>query len=393
VEFDDGFGDDDEPAGPLLPPDDRLWRHPSEIASAGLPGRSASPPRRRRESRGWSSSFLSGTIGALLVIGMVTAVGGFRERAVPVRSTERIALNGIDAVPIQTQLTDPLIRLGDRLQPSIVQVRAERPEGVLNCSGFLFRTDGHILTSQRTVEGARSVKVTLSDASVHDAEIVGTDPDTGIAVLKIEGKAFNSAPLGSAASLRVGQVAVAMGAPLWMGAGVVAAMGKAVQSKDSPLLFDMIELNLAADPLTSGGPVLTGSGAVVGVIDVLDGKAYATPIDIARNVANQLITTGNVEYGYLGVEGGDTDSGTAARLHIDGGAVVRSINDGSPAYQAGVHVGDVITQVEDVKITTMAALKYSVRALRPGRAVTLRLLRDGQPLAINATLSERPPRY
>ncbi|HEV7888589.1 MAG TPA: trypsin-like peptidase domain-containing protein [Acidimicrobiales bacterium] len=404
MEFDDGHDGelgDDEPTPPLLPPDDRLWRHPSEIASVGLPEaatrglRPGSGPGRGQPGRPQWGAFLSGSIGALLVIGTVTAVGGFRTREVPVRSVEKVALSELEASAPNARLTDPLVTVADRVQPSMVQVRAERPDGVLNASGFLFRSDGFVFTAQRVVEGARRVKVTLADASVRDALLVGTDPDTGLGVLKLSGArgTFSNAALGTAVTLRPGQTAIALGAPMWVGVGVVASVGRAVQSKDSPLLFDMIEINASVDPLASGGPLLDGRGAVVGVLDVLDGRGFATPIDIARDVADQLISTGRVEYGWLGVNGGDIDSAAAKRLGVAGGAVVGDVDDGSPAYLAGLHPGDVVVAVEGAPVATMAALKYAVRSFRPGRAVTLNVLRAGQPLSLNATLTERPARY
>lgn len=383
---------DDGPTAPLLPPDDRLWRHPSEIASVGLPGGAvpAGPTAWPRPRRQWPASFLSGSIGALLVVGLVTAVGGFRTRTVAERSIERVVTGTNEFTAPGARLTDPLVAIADRVHPSIVSVRAQRADGTLNCSGFILRSDGYILTAQRTIEGARRVWVTMADASVRDAEIIGTDPDTGLGVVKIDGTGFTPASLSTAVSLRPGQSAVALGAPLVVAAGVVSTVGKSVQSKDSPLLFDMIELNANVDAPSSGGPVVDGQGGVIGVLDVLDGRGYATPIDIARDVADQLITTGKVEYGYLGVDGNDTDSTLASRLNIPGGAVVSDVADDSPAYLAGVHPGDVVVGIEDVQVRTMAALKYAVRSFRPGRAVTIRLLREGKPLAINATLTERP---
>jgi serine protease Do len=213
-------------------------------------------------------------------------------------------------------------------------------------------------------------------------------------VLKIDGANLTSAVIGTATRLKPGQTAIAVGSPTWIGVGAVSAVGKAVQSKDSPLLLDMIEFNGRVDPLASGGPLLDGYGAVVGVVDVVDGdRGFATPIDTARLVADQLIKEGRVVYAWLGVEGDDVDSDLGRRLSIQGGAVVRRVLDGSPAYLSGVHGGDVITNVDEVQVVSNATLQTVIRAHRPGQAVTLKLLRDGKPLSINATLTERPARY
>lgn len=324
---------------------------------------------------------------------MVTAVGGFREREVPTPYVQSVVVGSAEARVPNALTGDELIKIADKVHPSVVHVRAERTDGVLNCSGFAFATNGFILTSQRHVERAKRVEVTLSDASKHVAQVVGTDPDTGVAVLRIGTGSITPANLGSARSVQGGQTALTIGANQWVGASVIAAVGESVQSKDSPQLLDMIDLNADVNPLASGGPVIDSNGAVIGVADVLDGRGYATPIDIARDVADQLIARGKVTYGYLGVEGGDTDEALAARLKITGGAVVRSVTDGSPAYLAGVHPGDVILEIEGVRVETMSALKYAVRSFRPGRAVKLELLRDGKPLSVNATLTERPIKY
>jgi S1-C subfamily serine protease len=397
MELDDGLGDglgDDEPQPPLLPPDDRLWRHPSEIASHGLPGRrsfGAAPSPAPRVRRQWGA-FLSGATGALLVIGMVTAVGGFRTRSVPVRSVERVAVSEFEA-SAPARLTDATASIVDRVHPAMVQVRAERPDGVLNCSGFIFRADGYILTSQKVLEGARRVIVTLADASRHEAEVVGTDPETAIGVLKIDAGTRTSAPLGTATSLKPGQTAIALGMPTWVAVGVVSAVGRTVQSKDSPLLVDMIQVYAGFDPLASGGPLLDGRGAVIGVTDVLNGQGYATPIDTAREVADQLIRTGHVAYAWLGVDGEDLDSELTKQLGVDGAALVTKVDDDSPAYIGGVHPGDVITDIEDVHIMSMAGLKLDLRSRRPGQAVTLKLIRGGTPMELNVTLIERSARF
>jgi serine protease Do len=398
MELDDGLGDD-EPERPLLPPDDRLWRHPSEIASHGLPGgRSLPMGRRVRRStgRGTFGSFLSGAVGAVLVIGLVTAVGGFRVRNVPVRSVEHVAVTDFNAVAPPARVTEATAEIVDKVHPAMVHVRAERPEGVLNGSGFVFREDGHIFTAQRLIEGARRVVVTLSNAAKRVATIVGTDPDTAIGVLKVDpgpGGAMTTAPLGTSTTVKPGQTAIAVGMPTWVSVSVVAAVGRVVESKNSPLLIDMIDLNAGFDPLASGGPLLDGRGAVIGVTSVLDAKGYATPIDIARDVADQLIRTGGVVYVWLGIEGEDADSDLTKRLGIEGGALVTSVAGESPAYLAGVHPGDVITDMEDVRIGSMAGLKIALRSKRSGQAVTLKLLRDGQPVSVNATLIERGARY
>lgn len=338
------------------------------------------------------SAFLSGATGALLVVGLVVAVGGFRVREVPVRSVERVAVSNYEAVAPETRVTDVIPTIVDRVHPTLTAIRAERPEGVLHSSGFVFRDDGYILTSARVVQGATRVWVTLSDASRHLASIIGVDPNTAVAVLKVDREGLTSAVMGTAMSLKAGQTTIAVARPKWVAVGVVAAVGREVRSKDSPLLVDMIEVAGRFNALASGGPLLDDRGAVIGVTDVHGEIGYATPIDIARKVADELIRTGEVVYPWLGVEGEDVDTELARKLEIDGGALVTGVEPESPAYMVGIHPGDVIVAVEDVPIKTMAALKVELRNRRPGEPVTVRLIRDGQPVEFNVTLVVFPNR-
>lgn len=401
MDLDDGLGDesDDDLQGPLLPPDDRLWRHPSEIAAHGLPGgRSFAGLRGRgrgRAERGravaWES-FLSGATGALLVIGLVVAVGGFRTREVPVRSIERVAVSEREAVAPNVRIGDEIPGIVDRVSPTLVEVRAERPEGVLHGSGFVFRSDGYVLTSARVVQGATRVFVTLPDASRHLASIIGADPNTAVGVLKVDREGLTGAVLGAATALKPGQTAIALARPKWVTVGVVAAVGREVRSNDSPLLVDMIEVAGRFDPRASGGPLLDERGAVVGVTDVHGDRGYATPIDVARKVADELIHTGRVVYPWLGVEGEDVDMQAAAGLGLDGGALVTGVEPESPAYSVGLHPGDVIVALESVPIKTMAALKLELRNRRPGEAVTVEFYRGGRRMELNVTLVLYPNR-
>lgn len=388
MELDD---EDDEHQSPLLPPDDRLWRHPSEIASHGLPGGRRLLPRmeRRRPGVPWGS-FLSGAIGAVLVIGMVTAVGGFRTREVPVRSIERIAGPPLEATAPDVRRNEAIPAIVDKMRPSTVGVRVEKPGAVINFSGFIFRSDSYILTSARLVESATRVFVTLSDASRHLASIIGMDAETSIAVLKLDREPLPGAVLGTAEKLLPGQTVIAMGAPTWTDVDVINAVDKEVHSKGTPLLVDMIETGVNAELTASGGPLLDAYGAVIGVLDVHGDKTYATPIDIARRVADELIRTGEVVYGWLGVEGEDTDSDLANKLAIQGGALVTEVKRESPAALAGLKAGDVIVAVENEPIHSMGRLKITLRDRRPGQPITVHFIRDGQPASVNATLVTRP---
>jgi putative serine protease PepD len=169
----------------------------------------------------------------------------------------------------------------------------------------------------------------------------------------------------------------------------VSALGRQVDSRDGPPLLDMIQTDAPIAPGSSGGALLDSTGAVIGITTAIavsdvgaEGLGFATPIDIARDVAEQLITTGKVVHVWLGIEGED---GTA-----NSGALVRKIRADSPAAKAGVQERDVITSIEGKPVTSMSALVIALRTRKPGQVVTIGLSRDGKPLKVQATLAERP---
>lgn len=397
VEEDDRF-DDDAPSGPLLPPDDRLWRHPSEVASVAPPARLALLSPGGREPRVLTIAVLSGLISSLLTTGLIAVAGGFGDRTVTYRSVEREApLPGVaTGVAAGTGGTNPtIVDIAERVRPAIVQVEVEGNAGRGSGSGVLLRTDGHVLTNQHVIDGAEKINVVMADGREYEGKLLGGDPETDIAVIKIDGASFPTATLGSALGLKVGHQAIAIGSPLGLAGGpslsvgVVSALGRQVDSRDGPPLLDMIQTDAPIAPGSSGGALLDGRGAVIGITTAIavsevgaEGLGFATPIDIARDVAEQLITTGKVVHVWLGIEGEDGTSST--------GALVRRIRADSPAAKAGVQERDIITSVEGRKVTSMSALVVALRNRKPGQVVTIGLTRDGKPMTVQATLVERP---
>ena len=397
MDIEDGTSDDDEPVAGWLHPDDRLWRHPSELAT---PTWTAPPARGGIESRVWVVALLAGLIGSLLTTGLVAASGGFDRRHVPLRSVEREAA---PAPGLRVEGPTTNVEIADRVRPTIAKLTVDSDQGQSSGSGVMLRDDGHIITNDHVVTGARSIMVELADGKEYEAELIGGDPDSDIAVIKIEGR-FPSALLGTAQGLKVGQPALAIGSPLGLAGGpslsvgVVSAIGREVPSRDGPPLYDMIQTDAPIARGSSGGALVDGSGAVIGITTAIavdptvgaEGLGFATPIDIARDVAEQLIQTGKVVHVWLGVEGSDVDDATSARLEISGGVLIRSVKSSSPADRAGVRERDVIVAVDDQRVLTMGALVVALRTRRPGDAVTLTLVRDGERRTVQATLAERP---
>lgn len=390
----------DEPVRGWVDPDDRLWRHPSEIATTRL----LTPPSataRLKSPNAWAVAGLAGMIGALLTAGLIAAVGGFAVREVPIRSVERVAVGN----PVSGRVTsvEAAVAVAQRLRPSIVEVTADASNGdKVHGSGVVFRDDGHILTNAHVIDGASSVRVVSADGRSLPAKVVGADADTDIGVLKVDA-AMPAATLGSANGLQVGQQAIAIGSPLGLAGGpsvtvgVVSALGRPFDSAHGPMLVDMIQTDAPISPGSSGGALVDASGNVIGIttgIAVADGVGaeglgFATPIDIARDVAEQLMTTGRVVHIWLGVRGEDLDPTMAKTLGVTTGALVHEVSKDSPADHAGIKPRDVITTVGGKRVTSIADVVISVRSRKAGDTVKVTVWRDAHARTYTVTLKER----
>lgn len=386
----------DEPERGWVHPDDRLWRHPSEIGRAIAP---APMPTRTRSPNAWAVAGLAGMIGALLTAGLIAAVGGFSTRELPVRSVERVAAGS----NINTRLgnVDAVVAVAQKLRPSIVEVTAEANGEKVSGSGVIFREDGHILTNAHVVEDATDVRIIAADNRTLPAEVVGTDVDTDIAVLKVDAR-MPAATLGTVQGLQVGQQAIAIGSPLGLAGGpsvtvgVVSALGRPFDSAGGPLLVDMIQTDAPISPGSSGGALVDGNGNVIGITTGIavseagaEGLGFATPIDIARDVAEQLMTTGKVVHIWLGVRGEDLEASLAKTLGVLGGALVREVVPNSPAAVAGIKERDVITTINGKRVAGIADVVVSVRNRKAGEVVKVTVFRGTRELSLNVTLQPR----
>lgn len=392
---DDGLEEPEEDllgpsSGKWIPPDDRLWRHPSEVGFLHS-ARNAKPTA-------WSTGLLSGTIGALLVFGLMAVAGFFRpatvleERAVPAPAgaTGGSPMSGND-IPT----------LAAKARPAIVKVEVRTNGADSSASGVVFRSDGHILTNAHVIAGASELTVQMADGRREPGRILGSDSETDLAVVKIAGDNLPVATLGESANLRVGETAIAIGSPLGLeggpsvSVGVISALSRSVRGSDGRPLLDMIQTDASIAPGSSGGALLDMSGSVVGITTAIaiDAKAggqslgFATPVEVARDVAHQLISSGRVVHAWLGIEGEDViDSGSTDT----DGARVRSVVAGSPAAEAGIEVGDVITSVAGKRVVSMLTLMVSMRDHSPGEVIDVELWRAGRAQTVKATLKERP---
>ncbi len=390
----------EEPERGWLHPDDRLWRHPSEMGAAFSGGAPVVAMAGPKPPNVWAVAGLAGTIGALLTAGLIAAAGGFTTRELPYRSVERVA----SLAPVSARLTntEAAVEVAQKLRPSIVEITAGTMGHKVSGSGVAFRDDGHILTNAHVVEGESNVNVISADGRTLAAKIVGTDAETDIAVLKVEAR-IPAATLGTVQGLQVGQQAIAIGSPLGLAGGpsvtvgVVSALGRPFGNAGGPLLVDMIQTDAPISPGSSGGALVDAAGNVIGITTGIavaegvgaEGLGFATPIDIARDVAEQLMTTGHVVHIWLGVRGEDLDAATAKTLGVLAGALVREVVDGSPADVAGIKERDVITTVNGKQVATMTDVVVAVRSRKAGDTVKVTVWRAAKAHTFSVTLKER----
>lgn len=399
--LDDDPDDDLSGSGPLLPPEDRLWRHPSELTPAGPDptGWLVDPPAPARPV--WPVAVGSGMVGALVAIAAVALFAdGAGTRIVQREVVERVAVTSVD---VGFGAPRPgVVDIAARVSPAITRVDVA---GDRSGSGVVFRNDGYLLTNAHVVDGGGDVTVVLADGEEHEGEVVGVDRETDIAVVRIDGDGLPTAVLGTAEGLQVGETAVAIGSPLGLRggpsvtAGVVSALGRRVDRSDGqPALHDMIQTDAPIQPGSSGGALVDASGAVVGITTAIavsevgaEGLGFATPIDVARSVAGEIVATGEAQHVWIGVEGMDMTAEDADDRGVEGGALVGRVVPGSPAAAAGVEAGDEVVAVAGREVATMSALVVALRRHEPGDEVDLTYVRDGRARTVTVTLEEKPP--
>ena len=309
----------------------------------------------------------------------------------------------LDAV---SQELDPysaqVVQAFDRVGPSVVHVTgfAADGRGVGQGSGVIFTPDGYVLTNSHVVAGAVRLQASLTDGHSHEAALVGQDPATDIAVLRLSGAGLPHAALGVSAGLRVGQLVVAIGNPLGftctVTAGIVSALGRTLRTRAGGLLDSVIQTDAPLNPGNSGGPLVSGAGQVVGIntamIAPAQGICFAIGIDTAIWVATRLMRDGRVRRSRLGVSAQTVPITTRVRrfhgLDQAGGAMISELAANGPARQAGLQVGDVLVAFDGAPVTGVDDLHRALTQERAGVEVPLRLLRRADLLTLLVTPRE-----
>jgi serine protease Do len=263
-------------------------------------------------------------------------------------------------------------------------------------SGFIVSPDGIILTNAHVVRDANEVTVKLQDRREYRAKVLGSDPKTDVAVLKIDAKNLPVVPIGNSRNLQVGEWVLAIGSPYGLEstvtAGVVSAKGRALPGDSVPF----IQTDVAVNPGNSGGPLFNTRGEVVGINSQIysqtggyQGLSFAIPIDVAARIKDQLVATGKVQHAKLGVTVQEVNQGFADSFKLGSpeGALVSNVERGGAADKAGIKAGDVIRKVDGQPIVASGDLPAMLSLARPGQKVAMDVWRDGKVIRINATLA------
>jgi putative serine protease PepD len=262
-------------------------------------------------------------------------------------------------------------------------------------SGFVIDTDGHVATNQHVVDGATSITVTFADGKTASAKVVGTDPSTDVAVIKVDAPKSELHPLtfDDSNGVEVGDGVVAIGSPFGLEetvtTGIVSALNRTIQAPNNFTISGAIQTDAAINHGNSGGPLLDSSGQVIGINSQIesdsggnDGVGFSIPSSMVQRVAQELISGGKVAHAYLGVQLTDAGSG--------GGVTVAQTVASGPGADAGLHTGDVVTAIDGKTVASSDALVSAVDSHKPGDQITLTVKRGGNASQITVKLGTRP---
>jgi serine protease DegQ len=294
-------------------------------------------------------------------------------------------------------LDDPVLRrfFGERFNI---------PETQLSLgSGVIVSREGFVLTNSHVVEGVTEIQVTLPDGRTVPGRIVGADPDTDLAVVRIAAPGLTPITFGQSDQLKVGDVVLAIGDPFSVGQtvtmGIVSAVGREIGAANP--FGSFIQTDAAINPGNSGGALVDANGNLVGINTLIysrsggyQGIGFAIPVGLARRIMEEIIETGTVTRGWFGVEVANITPELAESLGLPGtrGAIVGGIERGSPADRAGIRLGDVILAVGDRQVADLSSTLNAIADVPPGRTVPVKVLRRSQEVTLSVTVGRRKPR-
>ncbi len=366
-----------EPVAPSQPPSFPIWASPAPYEQ----------PRARTPWRAiLIAALIAGLLGGVIGAYVVPRKGG--------TTIERVSASGST---VKQDLLTGVAAVAQAVMPSIVRVDITGTSGPFGQSatgtgsGVIYTSDGYILTNNHVVDGASSIKVTLSTGQQLPARLVGTaSPGDDIAVIKIDKTGLTPAILGSTSDLSVGDVAVAIGSPFGLQgtvtAGVISALHRNINLGQGENLTDAIQTDAPINPGNSGGALADGKGDVIGINTAILGGSggnvgvgFAIPISIAKRDADQIIRTGHARRPFLGISGDNAPN--------SGGALIQSVVSGGPADTAGLRQGDVIVALDGKAITSFDGLIAGLSTHQPGQKVAVTYVRSGARHTTTVTLS------
>ncbi|HEX3037104.1 MAG TPA: trypsin-like peptidase domain-containing protein [Thermodesulfobacteriota bacterium] len=301
-----------------------------------------------------------------------------------------------------------VIRVAEKLGPAVVsikttqEVRAQTPRGIMpfdatgSGSGVVITPDGYILTNSHVVHNTKGLEVFLSDGRSFPAQVVGKDPDTDLAVIRIPTFDLPTAELGDSDRLKVGQLVIAIGNPFGFQAtvtsGVVSAIGRSMRSQTGRLIENIIQTDAAINPGNSGGPLVDSHGRIVGIntaiIQYAQGIGFAIPINTARWIAGLLIKEGRIRRAYLGIVGQNKSLNKFELrrhdLNNESGVEIHQVVKGSPAERAGIHPGDMLISVNENIIQSVDDVHRYLAKVEIGTDLKITVLRKGDKLEFSA---------
>lgn len=370
--------------------------------------------------------FLSGVLGAVLVVGTCFSVPNIKNQLIGQNnstvqtSTPSNTGNTSNVKYVSlANYSDTAISVADKVRPSIVGIKVEysinsvfrsstsQAEG----SGIIITEDGYILTNNHIVntssgnsyyEVSKANKVSVylfNDETEYEAEIIGMDEQTDLAVIKINKTGLTAAELGNSDEVKVGEFSMAVGNPLGLQSsvtcGIISALNRKVTDTDGKT-FTLIQTDAAINAGNSGGALVNAQGQVIGINTLklqgtgIEGMGFAIPINSTTNIYEQLVKNGKVKRPYIGISGKDLDEELARRNNLVVGIYIASIEDFSAAQKAGLKIGDVIIQADGTTVTTMDELTEIKNTHQIGDVLNLKVNRNGRELDIELTLAEQP---
>lgn len=380
--------------------------------------------------------FLSGVLGCSVVLGTCFGVPSIKEKIIPPTGSSTSTNNQVNTGTINTNLvslsnySDTAIYAANKILPSIVgisityNVTSSSPfssifgqgtqstsQAQASGSGIIISEDGYIATNNHVVDSssqsvyydiseATSIKVSLfGDDTQYDATIVGKDPQTDLAVLKIEKSGLTAAEFADSDSVKVGEFAMAVGNPLDLGTsiscGVVSAVNRKVQDSQGGTAYTCIQTDAAINSGNSGGALVNSQGQVIGINTLkvsstgVEGIGFAIPINSTTDIFNQLITYNAVKRPYIGISGRDLNEVTAQKYKLVEGIYILSVDEYSAAEKAGLKIGDVIFEFDGKQVKTMNELNEIKNTHSIGDSVKLKINRDGQEKELTLVLGEQ----